>query len=66
VREEEETARKLGIHGVPFFVLAGKYAISGAQPADVILRALGEAWRSVSEQGEVAEEGAVCGPDGCA
>jgi predicted DsbA family dithiol-disulfide isomerase len=46
VREDEETARRLGIRGVPFFVLAGKYAISGAQPADVILRALEQAWDS--------------------
>jgi predicted DsbA family dithiol-disulfide isomerase len=46
VREDEETARRLGISGVPFFVLAGKYAISGAQPADVILRALEQAWAS--------------------
>jgi predicted DsbA family dithiol-disulfide isomerase len=64
VREEEETARKLGIHGVPFFVLAGKYAISGAQPADVILRALEQAWASLPEA--VVQDGATCGPDGCA
>src|SRR3984957_19112263 len=49
VRAEEEAARKLGIHGVPFFVLAGKYAVSGAQPADVMLRALEQAWASLPE-----------------
>ncbi len=44
VRADEETARELGIRGVPFFVLAGKYAVSGAQPADVLLSALEEAF----------------------
>ncbi len=44
VRADEDQARRLGINGVPFFVLAGKYGISGAQPADVMTRALDEAW----------------------
>jgi predicted DsbA family dithiol-disulfide isomerase len=30
VREEEAEARRLGLHGVPLFVLNGKYAASGA------------------------------------
>ena len=66
VREEEETARALGITGVPFFVLGGKYAVSGAQPADMMLRALEQAWASLPERGDQPEEGAVCGPEGCA
>lgn len=33
-------ARRLGISGVPFFVLDGRYGISGAQPADLFLQAL--------------------------
>ena len=64
VRADEEQARALGIHGVPFFVLGQRYALSGAQPADVVLRALNEAWAAQSEA-TAAEEGAVCGPDGC-
>ena len=63
VRADEEQARALGIHGVPFFVLGQKYALSGAQPADVVLRALNDAWAARSETS--AAEGAVCGPDGC-
>jgi predicted DsbA family dithiol-disulfide isomerase len=72
VREEEEAARRFGITGVPFFVLAGKFAISGAQPAHVIAGALERAWASLPEPeqvegaGDVSSEGAVCGPDGCA
>jgi predicted DsbA family dithiol-disulfide isomerase len=63
VRADEEEARELGIHGVPFFVIAGRYGISGAQPADLLLGALTEAW-SEQEPAPTAE-GAACGPDGC-
>jgi predicted DsbA family dithiol-disulfide isomerase len=45
VRADEEQASALGISGVPFFVLDGKYGISGAQPAALIEEALQEAWR---------------------
>jgi predicted DsbA family dithiol-disulfide isomerase len=67
VREEEKTARQLGVNGVPFFVLGEKYAVSGAQPADVLLGALEQAWASLDEADAPAvAEGAVCGPEGCA
>lgn len=33
-------ARQIGITGVPFFILDGKYGISGAQPAEVFANAL--------------------------
>lgn len=35
VRGDIRDARSLGIRGVPFFVVGGKFGISGAQPADV-------------------------------
>ena len=44
VRADEAQARAYGISGVPFFVVDGKYGISGAQPADVVLQALETAW----------------------
>jgi predicted DsbA family dithiol-disulfide isomerase len=44
VAADEREAAQLGISGVPFFVLDRRYGISGAQPADVILRALEQAW----------------------
>jgi predicted DsbA family dithiol-disulfide isomerase len=65
VREEEEAARQIGITGVPFFVIGGRYAVSGAQPADILLRALTQAWGELGEQQVEAAEGPVCGPDGC-
>ena len=37
-------ARGLGISGVPFFVLDGRYAVSGAQPPEVFDQALATAW----------------------
>jgi len=66
VRQDEALARELGISGVPFFVLAGRLGVSGAQPADVLLGALDRAWREFGPPEIVPiVEGAVCGPDGC-
>jgi predicted DsbA family dithiol-disulfide isomerase len=44
VREDEHMAARLGIHGVPFFVLGRRYGVSGAQTADIMLQALEKAW----------------------
>ena len=40
VRRDEQLARELGITGVPFFVMAGRLGVSGAQTPDVLLGAL--------------------------
>jgi predicted DsbA family dithiol-disulfide isomerase len=48
VREDELLAAKLGIQGVPFFVLDRRYGVSGAQPADVLLEALERAWSDLA------------------
>ena len=66
VRGEEEAAQRIGITGVPFFVVGGKIGVSGAQSADVLLGALEQGWSSVEPSAKDAAEGAVCGPDGCA
>ncbi|HEY3595344.1 MAG TPA: DsbA family oxidoreductase [Polyangiaceae bacterium] len=65
VRADEEQARELGITGVPFFVVAERYAVSGAQPAEVLLQMLDRAWNELAEQPAPFAEGASCGPDGC-
>jgi predicted DsbA family dithiol-disulfide isomerase len=65
VRNDEAQAQSLGIRGVPFFVLAERYGVSGAQPADVLLQVLGEVWRDVAPQERGEVDGPVCGPDGC-
>jgi predicted DsbA family dithiol-disulfide isomerase len=40
VREDEQLAQRIGIQGVPFFVLNRRYGVSGAQPADALMQAL--------------------------
>jgi predicted DsbA family dithiol-disulfide isomerase len=44
VRSNIEEARRLGISGVPFFVIDHRYGISGAQPAETFLHALRTAY----------------------
>jgi predicted DsbA family dithiol-disulfide isomerase len=43
VKDEEAVGRQLGIRGVPYFVLNGRVAISGAQPPDIIMSAIQQA-----------------------
>jgi predicted DsbA family dithiol-disulfide isomerase len=45
VATEIETARGIGVNGVPFFVIDRRLALSGAQPAEVIVQALEQAAR---------------------
>lgn len=48
VREDEQIARQIGIHGVPFFVIGRRFGVSGAQPAEVLLGALEQAWNETT------------------
>ena len=43
VKGEEAVGRQLGIRGVPYFVINGTVAISGAQPPDIFVSALQQA-----------------------
>lgn len=43
VRADVDQARRLGISSVPFFVIDGRYGVSGAQPAEVFARTLSDA-----------------------
>lgn len=45
VRRDEAQAAALGITGVPFFVLGGKYGVSGAQDRQTFLGALNQVWQ---------------------
>ncbi len=42
VRAEDAGAREMGVQGVPLFLVARKYALSGAQETDLWLRAIDE------------------------
>lgn len=49
VRDDEAAAQAIGIGGVPFFILAGRIGISGAQPVNLFTRALQQAWAKLDE-----------------
>lgn len=63
VEDDLTVARSLGVQGVPFFVLDSRYAVSGAQPPEVLLEALGTAWAASAEGSEADDDGAA-GTDG--
>jgi predicted DsbA family dithiol-disulfide isomerase len=44
VREDQAQAAAYGINGVPFFVIDGKYGVSGAQPADAFAQITRQVW----------------------
>ncbi|EFM08640.1 DSBA oxidoreductase [Paenibacillus curdlanolyticus YK9] len=69
VRAEEQEANQLGVRGVPFYVINRKYAVSGAQPPEVFLQALQQAWEDANPIQLVNTGGSaagVCTDDGCA
>ncbi len=47
VTADIDAAAQLGIRGVPFFVLAEKYGVSGAQPAEVFDDVLLQVWEEL-------------------
>jgi predicted DsbA family dithiol-disulfide isomerase len=62
-----ERAGAYGATGVPFFVVDGKYGVSGAQPAEMFGQVLERAWRDAHATLEIVDGPAdACGPDGCA
>lgn len=64
VRADEQEAMELGIHGVPYFLINGKYAVSGAQPTAMLKEAIE---KILAEEKTMTEslDGMVCGADGC-
>ncbi|SFK37878.1 DsbA family oxidoreductase [Cellulomonas sp. KH9] len=48
VRDDLATARSIGVTGVPFFVVDRRYAVSGAQPAEVFAQLLDAGWREAN------------------
>jgi predicted DsbA family dithiol-disulfide isomerase len=49
VVEEIESAQKMGVNGVPFFIFDQQYAVSGAQTPDVIAGALRDIAKAKAE-----------------
>jgi predicted DsbA family dithiol-disulfide isomerase len=54
VRADEETARELGITGVPMFVIDRRFGASGAQPSEQLLELLRHGWESRAAADPVA------------
>jgi predicted DsbA family dithiol-disulfide isomerase len=52
VKDEEAVGRRLGIRGVPYFVLNGRVAISGAQLPNIFVSAFQQAEKAVVESKE--------------
>ena len=71
VRADEQQAARYGITGVPFFVADATYAVSGAQPPEVLLQLLRRAYDETSQLTPVAvttgsNDEACCDGDSCA
>ena len=68
VRADEREALDLGVTGVPFFVVDGKFGIPGAQDAQTILNVLQRAWTRAHplEAAAAPDGGAICEGESCA
>ena len=55
VKAEESAGHRLGIRSVPYFLLNGTYALSGAQPSDRFVAALKQVEGMLAEQDRKAE-----------
>ncbi len=64
VRTDMALATQIGINAVPTFVLDQKYAVSGAQPVEVMLDALRQVWDLQGTEPEVQAAGG-CGGGCC-
>lgn len=66
VRADIAEAQRIGVRGVPFFVIDDKYAVSGAQASDHFLGALTQAWSErpapVLQEVGGGDAAAVCDP----
>jgi predicted DsbA family dithiol-disulfide isomerase len=54
ISEQAKDAADKGVSGVPTFVFARKYAVSGAQPAEQLARAIRHVFEEVNAEADVA------------
>jgi predicted DsbA family dithiol-disulfide isomerase len=50
VADEDAQAHSMGIEGVPFFIVANRYAVSGAQPPEALLQVLERALQDMTSK----------------
>ena len=55
VRADQEQAQQFGITGVPFFVIDGKYGVSGAQPVEAFSQIARQVWGERREASATAD-----------
>lgn len=65
VRTDEALAGQIGITSVPTVVLDQKYGLTGAQPVEVVLRALQQVWDLQGTEPEPVAAGGGCGGGCC-
>lgn len=66
IGQDIQEAGNNGISGVPFFILDGKYAVSGAQPAGLFVNALQQTYdERIAPVNIHTDNGASCDADGC-
>ena len=56
VGAEIERARQLGVSGVPFFIVGNKYALSGAQPAEILANAIRQTAAEMNEDAQFKDK----------
>jgi len=59
VRADQAQAQAYGINGVPFFVIDGKYGVSGAQPAEAFAQIARQVWEERRQVGAAETEESV-------
>jgi len=64
VDQDMMEAEHNNVRGVPFFILNGKYAVSGAQPTALFEDALQQIYEETGEKNPSAQ-GGTCDTDGC-
>lgn len=70
VHTDQSQASQYGIQGVPFFLIDGQWAVSGAHPAELFQQALDQVWDETHRPqfitlGDVSGGGGGCGCGGC-
>ena len=63
VKDDINLSKKLGIRGVPFFLINGKESISGAQQDKVFEKAISAALKNIVPT-DTNSNGGVCLPSG--
>lgn len=66
VNQDVAEGRNNGVTGVPFFILNGKYAVSGAQPAELFEEALMQTYNETVKPFKSSKDSDLsCDADGC-